>query len=453
MEPEQTLADNLETAATYGRNHETLLAVLRGGRHADELASGCGELSIHLERILVDRETDTFVTFEGEAGLEAMLKELCRQLPTFEQVRHDGRLMGLTGELDGPRPLPLSVGLGAGGQLACTVGPSSLVGDLLRGIEDFDRQVHIAACSLGKDYMLLAEGYNPYVSGPLDVPLVPRTNWTLLNAHLGQTGRYARDMMRCLCTTRVSLDYGIGRAGLDAYRLAVALSPIFSFLTDNVRSFRKSGARRCPRMTRTLVWDEVDPSRCGVVPGTFAEGFSLEVYLDWLERRQPILFTDAMGTTQSTGKRTTRDLMGDRVLSGTEALGLFDTVYPNVRLGRRMELLQADAMRPRMAAGYAAFVKGLFCTGLAVDSTKRLLGDVREADVEKAQRELRRHGWDATVYGTPATHLVDGLLQVVRTTLEPSELRVLDQVAELWDVNMVPRDAFVHQEVKAARGW
>ena len=445
-----------ETELTYHHNHKTLLSVLNGGRRPRAFAPEAGDITIRLERMLVSHERQTMVAFDGENGIEALLENLHKPLSAFEVERYEGHTTGLRGAIISTRGVVIAtyITLGAGGQIVYEVGPCLYLADILQAIQHLDRQLHITIKAMGCDYELLAEGYNPFVQAPLDVPLVPRTRYTLLNAYLAQTGRYARDMMRCCCSTQVLLDYARGREGIDAYRLAVAISPILMFLTDNVRSFRFSGARRCPRMTRSLVWEEVDPQRCGVIPGTFDEDFSASRYLDWLEGNRPILFTDSTGITMSTGKRTTRELMNDRVLSAREALGLFDTVFPNVRLARRMEFLQADSLRPTMAVGYAAFIKGIFCNALAFDSASDLIGNVRDDDVSLASYELRVRGWDSTVYGKRASELIQGLLKISRSGLvDAEELALLDAIAELWDFGMVPRDAFVHQEEKAERGW
>lgn len=445
-----------EIDSTYRHNHKMLLSALNGGRRPRAFAPEAGEITIRLERILISHGRQTMVSFEGDYGIEALLLRLHELLPAFEAEQFEGHTTGLYGSIITTRQMIVEthISLSAGAQIAYEVGPCAHLVDLLQAIEHLDRQLHVAVHSMGCDYVLLAEGYNPFVQAPLDVALVPRTRYTLLNAYLAQTGRYARDMMRCCCATHVLFDYARGREGIDTYRLAVALSPILMFLTDNVRSFRFSGARRCPRMTRSLVWEEVDPQRCGVVPGTFDEGFSVHRYLEWLEGLRPILFCDAMGTTTSTGKRTTRELMGDRVFSAREALGLFNTVYPNVRLSRRMEFLQADSLRPRMAIGYAAFLKGIFCNALAFDAASDLIGPLQDDDVSLASYELRVRGWEATIYGRQSSDIVAELLRISRGGLaDPEELTLLDDIAELWDFGMVPRDAFVHQEEKAERGW
>ena len=119
-----------------------------------------------------------------------------------------------------------------------------------------------------------------------------------------------------------------------------------------------------------------------------------------------------------------------------------------------IELGYADALRPKMAAGFLAFVKGILCNGLSVDSALSLLGEISDKDVVAAEEELRKKGWDAKVYGQNVGDLVDKLIQLSFTALtNPDEQRLLSSVTEQWEVRMVPRDAFVHQEVKEVRGW
>lgn len=445
----------MPTDQTYAQNHQLLLDLLKGNGSMQPFEMDHRTFTLRLERILFDQNTQQMVPFDGAAGIEAVLRALIEVWDRCQPIWHDGHLMGYRATrstADGI--VATEVTLGAGGQMICTVGPTSSVASALAALEDFDRAIHVASCSIGCSYGLVAEGYNAFVDSPLDVSLVPRTKWTMMSAHFTQTGRYARDAMRCTCSTQLSYNYGSESEAIGLYRVAVALTPLVMFLTDNVRSFRGTGARRCPLMVRSVVWDEVDPARCGVVPGTFGEGFSFERYLAWLENTMPMYVIDDEDNTTSTGKRTLATVMSERSFSRGEAMHILHTVHPLVRLDGRVELLQADALRPRMAAGLCAFMKGLLCNGLALDSVSTLFASVKEHDVSEATRELRLRGWDATVYGLRVPQLVDSLIRLSRTGLEDgAELRSLDELAQLWEVCMVPRDAFVRQEIKAVRGW
>ena len=178
---------------------------------------------------------------------------------------------------------------------------------------------------------------------------------------------------------------------------------------------------------------------------------SVDRYIQWLMGIPPIEITAAFGTTTSAGKRTLKEVLSDRVLSGTEALRLFDTVYPYVRLGKDMELLQADSLRPRMAAGYAAFVKGIFSNPLARDSIWSMLNVTSSADVASATHELRLRGWDSEIYGCRTRDVVRTLIETAESTLSAEEGEIMAHIAELWQVEMVPRDELVQQEVRRNR--
>lgn len=448
--------DTNEATHQLVSNRQQMLSLIRGKAPSSPTAGTQPEFTLSLERIVIDHAANQPVPYDGEVGIEALLRTMLGLVDDGRAAYFDGRLMGFDGHrtVEG-HSFDLHVSLDAGGQLICTVGPAATASALLAALLDFDRMLHVASKQMGCDYELMAEGYNPFVASPLDVQLVPRTRWTLLNAFLAQTGRYARDAMRCSCSTVV----GIGHAGepLDIARLryATALSPLLTFLTDNVRSFRGVGARRSPRMVRTVIWNEVDPARCGIVPGTFDNTFTLADYERWVEGIQPIMLTDEAGSTYSTGKQTTSDIMGSRALNERELAEILQVVYPYARMSAAgLEILQTDALRPRMAAGYAAFVMGLLSSPHGLDALKTMLGRVTEDDVRMASHELRLRGWDAQVYGHRAADLADKLVDTARAALDDAfDKRLLDEFSELWMVRMVPRDAFVHQETKAARGW
>ncbi len=455
MQPDQMNISGNDAHSEYELNHAMLMSVLTERENSIMADAGERTFTISIERVLYDHTTRTMVRFDGQSGIEAMLGELVSLYPGCVEEWHDGHLMGLsTAASKHLVGCPMIVELGPGGQVICKVGPSQSVVEMLDALQGFDRAVHVASRNLGCDYALLSEGYNSFVDTPLDVPLVPRTKWTLMSAYLSQTGRYARDAMRCACAMHLSLDFSSERDGLAIYRLGTALTPLLMFLTDNVRSFRGSGARRCPNMTRAIIWEEVDPKRCGIVPGTFDSAFSFDRYVEWLEGLSPILATTEDDEVSSTGKRTLRQVMEAGPFSTSQTLHAFDIALPFVRLGESIEFLQIDALRPRMAASICAFVKGLFCDARSVDAVWSMLSFVKESDVQDALFELRLRGWNAPVYGQRVTDLVAKLVGISRAGLQdPTERRLLDEMTELWDFSMVPRDAFIHQEVKANRGW
>ena len=450
MQP-QDAASTPEASDFYDKNRQVFMQVLNV---CDRPTEQPRKLTLAIERILVDRAHNTFVPYTGENGIEDFLVNFGKAWPEFHERWYNSHLMSLYGAL-GTRSgeaIRFEVSLSPGGQLVCKAGPTTSLGAMLEAFDAFDRQLHVVSHHMGCDYVLLSEGYNPLTRSPLDVALVPRTRWTLFNAHLGQTGRYARDAMRCECATHIGMDLGTAMMPALEYQTAVALMPLLTFLTDNVRCFRTADTQHTPRMLRSVIWNEVDKARCGVIPRTFDQDFDARAYLDWMEGIQPIVFVDDKGVTSSTGKQTLRDVMRQRELSKNEAMLMLDSVFPSVRIiNSTMELLQADALRPHLAVAYLAFVKGLFASKFSVKATHTFLGHASTDSVEAAVNELRENGWKARIYGKRVSQVMQQLLQVAKTELDSSERRILDDIAEQWDVHMVPRDTFVHQALRSSR--
>lgn len=432
------------------KNRQTLEEALAGARgKADEYTQTSG-LTLVLERFAIERGSCTPVPYDGYTGLERILAELAK---TYEggQVVVDGHLMGLRGILaiEGrDEPVEISASVGVGAQLSLSVGPAASITTLLDALAIFDRQFHLACVALGHDVDLVAQGYNPYVDSPSDIVAVPLSRYALLNAYLSRTGRYTRDALRCTAATRILLPMASSEElAVTGYRVAAAIAPLLAFLTDNTLRMRGEEPVEAKRMIRTLVWDQVDSSRCGLAEGTFLKGFGFKAYERWLEGIRPIVFTSDDGLTFSTGSDTMGRLMEERDLSPAEALRTASMAFPQARWTGQLELACADALPPRLACGYAAFAKGLFASPDSIEAASKLLdlASIDEDSVAAAWHDLRELGWGARPYGRPIGQLADELANIAAAQLEDrKERQLLDGLAQLWTVHMVPRDSLLH---------
>lgn len=447
------------------RNRKLLEDLIAGDAPSEEPAST--GLTLVLERFVVPEGQPEIVPFEGAYGVERLLAALCER--SWSPLYRDGRLIGVQGSLtvrDDCAPLTVHCHVGAGAQLVLSVEPADDLTALLEAIAAFDRHVHLAAHALGRDYRLLAHGYHPAAASPSDVVVVPLPVFSLSNAYLSRTGKLSRDMMRCTAATRVRLPLSEDPATtLSEYRLVCALAPLVAFLCDNCLRVRNRQPEDTPRMARSLVWERVDPTRCGVVSGTFTDRFGPSAYERWVEGVAPIYFTSAEGISFSTGTDTLERVMEERELTPSEAADLLTHVYPWARWDGALEVRAADALPPRQAVGYVALIKGLMGSAEARSAVEDLIGisKLDEDEVTQAFATLRAQGWDARVYGRPITQLAHELAAIAsRSLTDREERQLLDGLTQLWDVGMVPRDALLHawektrprsQEEVAAQRW
>ena len=409
----------------------------------DCATAGAREVGLELERFVIDRATGHTVAYADAPGIHDLFERWGRFFSPDERVFIDGHLFGYVGayDIDGEQ-VGISISLEPGSQVEASVGPSAHVASLLAALERFDEQFDLVTAELGVDWELVPSGFNPNVSSPLEVPLIDKERYHLMDAYLSKTGRYARDMMRCTTSAQISIDLACGRNGVETYQLAVALGPVLSFLTDNAPHWRGLAKKDTPRMAHARIWESVDPARCGVVPGTFDKGFGAAAYADWLCDVHPILFTDERGVTTSTGDDTEADVMSRRLLTKHELQHMISMVFPDCRLKGFAELRTTDSLPPRQSAALAAFVKGLFYDPEVGDETSRLiLAGISETKVREAWRELEARGWDAIVYGRPAAELVDELVALSRRGLAgDADLALLEPLTSLWAERKVPRD-------------
>ena len=430
----------------YAANRGALMEML-AAPSCSERADGPRKLGLELERFVIDRASGHTVAYADEPGIHALLEAWERFYGPEGRVFIDGHLFGYAGAVtvDG-RDVGITISLEPGSQLEASVGPSSSVALLMGALQEFDRQFQQLTAEMGVDWELVARGFNPHVADPLEVPLIDKERYRLMNAYLSKTGgRYAYDMMRTSASTQVSVDLscGDGRSlgRRKTYQLAVAISPLLAFLADNTRVRLGKPAPR-PLLARETIWTGLDPARTGIVPGTFEPGFGPEQYVDWVAGLEPILFTDERGASTSTGHATCGDLMRARRLTEHELAHLLSMVWPDVRLKGFAEIRTMDSLPPVLAGSLAAFVKGLFYSPAVGDECVRLLVDgTTENRVRATWDALRTDGWDAVVFGRPMTEVVDELLNLAHRGLAGDpDLGLLAPLDELWAQRRLPRD-------------
>lgn len=399
----------------FRQNLDAMVRLLAKG---DKKPAG-KSIGFELERILISPD-GVAIPFSGDKSVSALLAELAKKRTEDELVFIDGRLFGFSYTVDAAgEAVDVNISLEPAAQLEISVGPAHSVRALYQAVEGFDADVNEALAAIGlAGTKLTGIGYDPTVSSPLDLELIPKERYHDMDAYLSKRGRYARDMMRCTASTQVSLDYENEDDAKRIIRMATILGPYLAFLFDNAPVFR---GKPTPGMARSRIWHHVDVDRCGINPGAL-DGLSFEDYVLWVSNVKPILFTDAQHVTTSTGDRYERDVMSERPLEKSELFHLLSMVFPNVRLKGFCELREMDSLPPRLAAACTSFTGALFYDRcLEAKLAERLaewlpngFADVDDFDCVAARLHLEEQGWDAETYGVPADAFTKALVDIAR---------------------------------------
>ena len=364
----------------YNKNIEAIVSYLKKG----ECKSKGQKIGLELEHFLVDKESLKTEGYFGERGVRELMEKL---EPYYdEKVYVDGAFLGLTRK-------DAYITLEPASQLEVSIAAKENISQLSQAYQRFSREIEPLLRNRG--LQLCYTGYHP-VSKIAELQIIPKRRYAYMAEYLKSTGRYALNMMKGTCSAQVSIDYSSEADFMEKFRLANCLSPVLYFLTDHTAVFE--GEPAADSMVRARIWDEVDPARCGVVPGALDAPFGYRDYARYIYER-PAVVTKVGEELRSTGGTPLCQVFQGRQMREDEveyALGMF---FPDVRVKTYLELRMADSMPPAETLGYAALIKGLFYDER---NRRRLLSLFEGADnrfVKELKKNLIEKGADTVLFG------------------------------------------------------
>lgn len=363
------------------------------------------KLGLEIEHFIVRGDTLEAVTYYEEHGIEFLLEELASSYP--RQYREGGRLLGLYNN-------DYAVSLEPAGQLEVSIVPKESLRTIQKIYESFLRQIRPLLERF--HYRLVTLGYQPR-SLAEELPLIPKKRYEYMDAYFRRSGTCGKNMMRGTAATQVSIDYCCEEDFRRKYRGAYLLMPALKLLTDNTPVFE--GKPSSENLTRTYIWEHVDPVRCGMIPGTFREDFGFRSYARYLWNL-PLIFLSSREGAVYTGSRTAKELYRDRLLTLEDIEHILSMTFLDVRLKHYVEIRGADSMPFEYVMAYLALIKGIFFdSGILTELLDSF--PVREEEIREAEQSLARSGFDGSVYGRKAPEFLRELLELAAAGLEDSE--------------------------------
>lgn len=394
------------------------------------------------ETLIVDRRTKRQADYEGERGVEALLRAIRDRNVggDWKAVHEDGHLIEL--DRDGA-----TITLEPGNQLELSTAPRATVLELEKDFRRFVAELEPVARSM--DLAVLAIGVNPF-SRADEVTLGPKKRYRLMTDYLSKTGKYALDMMRRTTSVHCSFDYVNEADAVEKTRIAFGAAPIITamFAHSPVEKVRASGFRSF----RAEIWRHTDPARCGSLPEVFREGWDFHRYLDRV-LELPLIFTRADGVYRAAhGMPAAKWFAGDwDGLEGHEGLEpkaadlewVINQSFRDARLRRYLECRAADFPSPAMAStSIAAWTGLLYDPGARRDAWEALRG-LTDAERETLAAEVPAKGLQARAGKRTALDLARDLAKIARKGLvarKAGEETLLDPLDALLAEGLSPAD-------------
>lgn len=386
----------------------------------DVVLSGIKEtsekLGVELEYTLTYENLDQ-VKYDDEFGQKWLMNAL-RDEYEDDILDEEGHLIGVAGKRD-------TLTLEPAGQFELSAGPFVNVREAESCFKHLIERINTLVNPHG--IVLNALGYHPKVKAE-DLVIIPKVRYQLMNEYFHKFSPLGIRMMRGTGSTQVSIDYHSVDDCLTKLRLAFACSPIFALICDNTRIFE--GKPRTHRLMRTEVWQDCDKSRCGIVPGVLSRNFTLENYANYV-LQAPQMFETINGKQVVSGRRLD-EIFADKQMTTDEAVAGMSQLFNDVRLKNFIEIRPADALPLPYAMAYVALIKGVFYGKDSLSKMQELFKDVSaDSQYEEAKANLMEHGYEAEVYGKPASYFADELMQIAKTGLSPEDAKYLNPLAEL----------------------
>ena len=340
---------------------------------AEYLASGCRPkdswgIGTEHEKFGYCKDTLRPLPYEGTRSIKAVLEGL-RDRFGWDPVLENGYLIGL--QKDGA-----NVSLEPGGALELSGGILDTIHQTCDEVNEHLREVKSIADEIGVGFIGL--GAAPHWMHD-EMPLMPKGRYKLMDSYMQQVGTMGTSMMRRTCTVQVNLDFASEADMVQKFRVALALQPVAVALFANSPFFE--GKLNGHKSWRSRIWRDLDPSRTGMLPFAFEDGFGFEAYVDYA-LDVPMYFVYRDGKYINALGQSFRDFLKGRLpaLPG-EIPTLSDwadhltTIFPEARLKKFIEMRGADGGPWRRLCALPALWVGLTYDQTALDAAWDLVKD------------------------------------------------------------------------------
>jgi glutamate--cysteine ligase len=310
-----------------------------------------------------------------------------------------------------------SITLEPGAQLELSGAPLKTIHQTSIELRDHLRELAPISNELGITWLGL--GFHPFATRADLEPMVPKQRYAIMREYLPTRGGHALDMMLRTCTVQANFDYESERDAIRKLRVGLKLSPLTTAILAN--SPWKEGKSSGGVTYRGRVWLDVDPDRSGLVPAMWQDEASFASYVEWALDVPMFMFkrhgVKVANTGQSFRSFWKNGFQGQHPTQADWQTHL-NTLFPEVRLKKTIEIRGADAQRSELACALPALWTGIYYDERAFAEAEALSDDWQHAEVSALREKLWQEGLRAPFRGAPIQKLAERLIEIAEGGLE-----------------------------------
>jgi glutamate--cysteine ligase len=301
------------------------------------------------------------------------------------------------------------------------------------------------------DLSWMGIGFHPFARQE-DLPWVPKSRYAIMRRYLPTRGTGGLDMMRRTATVQANFDYSSEEGAMRALRISLRLSPVVTAMFANSPFFE--GGLWGGKSRRALTWLDVDPARQGLIAGVLEGGKRFIDYVEWALDAPMFLIKRGAEVLENTGQSfrsfMTHGFRGHRATS-TDWQTHLNTLFPEVRLKRTLEVRSADSQSAVLTCALPALWTGILYDERALDEAEALTESFTYAELEAGRLAIAERALMATFRGQPLAALAERVLSIAEGGLarrarmrNGNDERVhLARLASLVEKGQCPADALL----------
>lgn len=286
------------------------------------------------------------------------------------------------------------------------------------------------------NYQLVYSGGLPSVAAS-QVKRIDKKRYEFMENYFLKSGTRGLEMMKATAAVHVSIDYANEVDFVKKYRMANILHPVFAFLSSNTKMY--AGKENPDLLLRDSIWANTDPQRCSIIPSLFDTDFGYHSYVQWLESLPLILMHDGQNFLD-VGQKTCKEVADEYGWDEKYIPHYLSMSFLDVRLKQFIEIRSADSMPIDYTVAYCALIKGLFYNEENIEKYSKLV-NTKEA-ILSAKDSIRKHDWDANVYGEDIYAFCINLICDAKKGLNEKESYYLT-----WIENLVLKKTHIFKEI------
>jgi glutamate--cysteine ligase len=398
-------------------------------------------------------ETLAPLPFEGTRSVKRVLALLAERFGWHAEREYE------RGDIISLKRGEASITLEPAGQLELSGAPLATIHETCAEFDAHLNELQGISEELG--IIWLGLGFHPFAT-LAELPHVPKLRYGVMEKYLPTRGPRALDMMRRTCTVQANMDYDSEDDALRKLRVSLAIQPIVTAMFANSPFYEGRIGQHLDE--RAAVWLGMDPDRSGLLPFAWEHTMSLRAYVEWALDVPMFLIKRGARVIPNT-QQTFRQYM----TYGTEGVRAtrhdwethINTLFPEARLKRTLEVRGADAQRHAATCALPALWKGLLYDPHALSQLEALIAPLDAKSVQAARPDIARSALKAMLAGKPVQAWAEQVMDIASGGLERLACRNargedervhLQPIAALLSRGQTPADVLL-ANVRAAKDF